>query len=247
MTAKLIQLQPHLDRKRAREVLRRKLEGGGNQDMVADYAKMFMDNVQVEAMRRLKAMMTSDQAEGRKGEREPAHAMDAAAYTMPPAGMVPPEPKHFYGSKYDADLSIDEIIKRLRADILDTKKKKGSPMAGARITVRKRSVTHYWGITITVRTFAENPINPAYVKLLGPRCDYNNLFDLSPGDRPDKYTRRARQAIIQLEALAKAYNHDRSDSQTDYFDVRFYLDVDFDSGFEHNAEDALRKEMFPHE
>jgi hypothetical protein len=34
---------------------------------------------------------------------------------------------------------------------------------------------------------------------------------------------------------------------TDYFDVRFYLDVDFDYKLEDNAEDELRKEIFPHD
>jgi hypothetical protein len=57
----------------------------------------------------------------------------------------------------------------------------------------------------------------------------------TPFDQPRKvsapWTTEGERILKHVESLANAYNFDGSDSQSDYFDVNFYLNVQYDWDF----------------
>lgn len=137
--------------------------------------------------------------------------------TPPPAPKAKPPPveppSHFEGSKYQAtkDLRTVEIAKLIRKDLKAAfPGVKFSVTCGSghnAIDVEIKSLPH--GVT-TVR-------NPHYI----------------PGSNdPAKQCHTTEEAMAfekQVEAVVNAYNFDRSDIQSDYFNVNFYESVKWSS------------------
>lgn len=106
-----------------------------------------------------------------------------------------------YGAKYEADLTLVEIAKRMREDI-KAAKKAGRLPADVKAAVRCSNGT---GIGIFweargVLTIEHDDDRHVY---LAPNKRYQEI---------DKV----------LAEIHAAYNHDGSDVQTDYFDVKYY-------------------------
>jgi hypothetical protein len=124
-----------------------------------------------------------------------------------------------YGSKYDKNLSTTEIAARIRADIKAAQKAGALPSL-LKVSVRKR---HHNAIDLVVT-----------------ECPFMVLNTAPRGDRrADIYTPRAVELINALDAMADAYNHDGSDIQTDYFDVKFYCSVTFANSVTASEREAI--------
>lgn len=106
-----------------------------------------------------------------------------------------------YGAKYEADLTLAEIAKRMREDI-KAAKKSGRLPADVKAAVRCGK-----GTGIGIFWEAEG------VLTIGHTSKHNAF--LVPTERYDEI----QQVLVEIHA---AYNHDGSDVQTDYFDVRYY-------------------------
>ena len=117
---------------------------------------------------------------------------------------------NFIGNKYNSDLSTVECAKLIRKELKEKFKN---------IVFSIHSEYYSMGSSITIRILncGFNFVNPLY---------NSNNFSV---DVP-YYTEKALQLLNEIKKTAQQYNYDRSDSQTDYFDNHFYLDVDFKRG-----------------
>jgi hypothetical protein len=116
------------------------------------------------------------------------------------------------GSKYLAsrDLDIKAIAKLVRADI------KALKLPGVECSV---SIERYsGGQSINVR------VKAAPVQIWTDEYIAANPHDYFEGDRR---TEEAQALLAALESTLQAYNMDRSDTQSDYFHVRFYGHAEF--------------------
>jgi hypothetical protein len=122
-----------------------------------------------------------------------------------------------YGDKYERDLDVDVIAKRVRADI------KAAVAAGelpaAKYSVRISRYSMGRSLTVTVDELPFAVCNPERV-----RRDV-----LEPHDRSTLLlrTEEAQAAMAKVEAIVDAYNFDGSRPQEDYSHVNFYGHVSF--------------------
>jgi hypothetical protein len=142
-----------------------------------------------------------------------------------------------------------EILAELKAAAKDSK----SPLFGLRITLRE---PHHKSFNVTL---ADAPF-AIYQTGERERVEYSTRRNNHPVAQNDKgegllwHTAAADAAISAVEAIAGEWNYDRSDIQTDYFDVGFYLSVSFNAdqaGAERHAmllaggtKDARRAQVF---
>lgn len=119
------------------------------------------------------------------------------------------------GAKYDASLSKAEIAARIRADIKAAQK--AGDLPAMTVSVRCRTATYSKAIDIRITAWS------------GPICSTKRVREDMTGayTHTPMYSRAALALLDSVKAIADAYNYDRSDMQTDYFDVNFYLSVDF--------------------
>ena len=117
------------------------------------------------------------------------------------------------GAKYDRNLSTTEIAKLIRADI-KTAIKAGQLPKGIKVGVRSRYFAGGSSIDLTITAFPGQVLNPASV--------YANALSVFEERSRPYYSQAVRQALATLDGLMDAYNHDASDSMSDYFDVKFY-------------------------
>jgi hypothetical protein len=140
---------------------------------------------------------------------------------------------YFAGSKYDPKLDIAEIAKRVRAEIKDACKAGTLPQGAYRVTISRFSGGR--SLTVRVAPHAAFPLlNPERARLEAtqpgaffPDCHY------------PRYTPEARAMLDQLRAIVGAYQYDRSDAQSDYFDVNFYEHVNVDGDAEAASRAAI--------
>lgn len=133
----------------------------------------------------------------------------------------------WYGEKYDdvpRSCTTSVITKALREEIKTIRKVAKKVSSGAGIELHdpigdapagiKFSITtpNYGSISITIRNI---PDQWGWVQ----KDRYNN------GHIADWPSEALRTLGHALRDLANAYNHDNSDTMTDYFDKRFFLDV----------------------
>jgi hypothetical protein len=119
-----------------------------------------------------------------------------------------------FGSKYEQtkDLNHKDLKKLMQADLKVIAKKHG-----CKLTLRER---HYGSMYVTVREPSFKIVNPAAV-------EHTVTQPHEPMPRGlNRYTDAFLGLEREIEAALGAYNYDRSDIQTDYFNVRFYLHVE---------------------
>jgi hypothetical protein len=137
-------------------------------------------------------------------------------------------PDGWFGAKYDPKRSLTDVAKMIREEVKLLRKIGNlesdgavaipSPIAdmpaGIKVSVRQ---PHYGAIDITLKGI---PQDWGWAKGTDHRAPW----------RGEHWMRTpAFEALVkELKTLMGAYNYDRSDIMTDYFDVRFYGNVDID-------------------
>lgn len=146
------------------------------------------------------------------------------------------DPRH-YGARYDAAKSVDEIPALIRSEI------KAAVAAGelprGKYSVRRRRCTHSWAIDVRIADLAGVRLHNLE-RLLADRDDPHTY---RPEYTCPRYTPEAKAVLEKVRAVLASYNHDGSDSMTDYFDVRFYGDADFDHEWESERREVELAEL----
>lgn len=126
-------------------------------------------------------------------------------YTPPGAG-IPRSGEMYsrsYGAKYDRDLPNTEIARLIRADI------KAAQKAG------------WLPPTMKIRTFQGSGGGSINVRALGVSREWQRHDDTEFGWREIRNP-EAQELERRLDRILNSYNHDGSEMQMDYHDVRYY-------------------------
>lgn len=142
------------------------------------------------------------------------------------------------GSNYGTTqrLDIADIAKMVRADIKAAKKAGKLPKKGLKTSVRIGRYSGGQSLDITVKTVPFQVLNPEW--LVWEASD-EGQYGCGPAGL-DRYTSKAQKTLDLLKGILQSYNRDNSDSMSDYFDVRFYGDVRFDSDLTRAERAAFR-------
>lgn len=150
-----------------------------------------------------------------------------------------------YGYRYGEaeNLTTAEIAKRMRADIAQAIGEGLLPGKPVQISVRSDSFSGGSSIDITVKNWPEVWTECDGTKR-GSRRTYedgssvatacSNHWCAARNDSPHAsthlvLTEEGEAAQMTLERIHNAYNHDGSETQIDYFDVRYYGHVEFET------------------
>jgi len=125
-----------------------------------------------------------------------------------------PQYKNVKGSKFDKALTTTEIAARIRTDLKYAVK--AGELPAMKYSVRK---TDHNAIRVEMTSPPFGVLDE--LRVLN---DAKHKYD----DTRPWMSEEAARVLRAVEAVAEAYNYDRSDSMTDYFDVNFYLTVDYD-------------------
>ena len=132
----------------------------------------------------------------------------------------------FKGEKFERDLNVSDIAKRIRKEIL-AKKKAGEFPKGLKTSVRIQRYSGGQSLNITVKDFGFAPTNPEYVEFREQAGSDWHLTGIH-GQAPERYNEKATKILGELKEMRTAYNRDNSDIMVDYFDVNFYGSVEVD-------------------
>lgn len=123
-----------------------------------------------------------------------------------------------YGSKYDATKNLNraEIAKLIRADIKALVADGTLPKA--KYSVRVRSFSGGGAIDIKYSHVVED----GFMLHNAERLEFDIVHGSREFTRLPLYSERATHITKTLDSIMSAYNFDGSDSQSDYFHVRFY-------------------------
>lgn len=116
--------------------------------------------------------------------------------------------RNFKGAKYDANMDVVEIAKRLRSEIKEEVKAGRLPKGKYSVRIDRYSMGQSIDINIMD---VEGPI-------LNPDHDRMSADE----EKRRYYVPKIHEALAKLEGMLQAYNRDNSDTMTDYFDVKFY-------------------------
>lgn len=137
------------------------------------------------------------------------------------------KPNNIVGDKYETTKSLDvaEIAKLVRKDIKSCKKIGVIPK-GAKVSVRISRFSGGTSIDMTIREVPGMQVhNPAWLDWgINPETKhkaYPTLVELP------RYTPEAKDLKETLTSIVNRYNYDKSDSMTDYYNVRFYEHITF--------------------
>lgn len=138
------------------------------------------------------------------------------------------------GSKYRAteSLSLVHVAKLIRADIKEAIRA-GMLPEGLTTSVRVR---HHSSIDIAVTAAPFEVLSRAYLLV-------HEVLPHVHAPRISRYTPLTLCALARLEDIADAYNFDRSEIESDYFNVRFYGHPSVSYLLEAQARDALKAEL----
>ncbi len=105
----------------------------------------------------------------------------------------------FVGSKYNSNMSLDEIKENVEKDINEAIKKGELP--AMKFTIKKHTFSMGRELIITVRKFLQKPINESFDK---------------------EYIEN------KIKEIADEYNWTEEDIMADYYSTSFYVSVRFD-------------------
>lgn len=127
--------------------------------------------------------------------------------------------------KYDPKLSREDIKARILADLKAAVASGDLP--ACKPTLREGTGVGTLSITVTLRDLAVPALRPEYVRY---ECGAGAEPEPYPGRwrNDSRHTEAAVKALARAEEIAGAYNFDKSDIQTDYFHVGYYLHVQLD-------------------
>jgi len=126
-------------------------------------------------------------------------------------------PYKFVGSKYDPDLDVVEIAKRVRKDL------KGE-YPGCRFSVRIQRFSMGRSLDVTIKHTDLQVVNPDWVRF---RVENPGWHD-ARSNAPAPYTSEGEALFKRVKEIVQAYNFDDSDSMSDYYHVNFSQKVEFD-------------------
>ena len=118
-----------------------------------------------------------------------------------------------YGNKYDKDLNVVEIAKRIRADIKQVIADGVIPAIKTSVRISRYSMGRSIDIYITEAPFVV--VNPEWT---AARASGASVREMDGIGQLTAEAKRVRAVVADIRA---AYNYDRSDSMTDYYDVNF--------------------------
>lgn len=139
------------------------------------------------------------------------------------------------GTKFEAtkDMGIVDIAKLVKADIAQAVKNGDLPK-GLKVGIRTSRYSGGQSMSVTIKAAPGVQIyNPDRV-----------AFDAKPrneqtGSTPTWLSTEALVINNRIEAIVEAFNFDNSDPVTDYFNVKFYGNVQFDSKLIQDSRSAL--------
>jgi hypothetical protein len=132
----------------------------------------------------------------------------------------------FIGSKYNetANLGISDIAKLVRTELKAT-----YPNCKFSVTIDRYSGGQSMDVTIKSTDF--NPFSSefiAHLKSNNPLREWNANTQFVYQSTPT-YSKEYEELEQKVRAILNQYNYDDTDTQRDYFDVRFYSHVRFDN------------------
>jgi len=153
-----------------------------------------------------------------------------------------------YGPKYERDLTIVEIAKRLRAEIKAAVKEGKLPKCKYSVRISRYSGGR--SLNVAIKDYPKPIHNRRHLeldhelskgsKLLGLK-KYQDLW--AERETMPQYTEELVDLIRTLEMGASQWNYDGSDPQTDYFNVNYYSHVDIDCEQAHAEWERVTKEI----
>ena len=132
-----------------------------------------------------------------------------------------------YGQHYDSNLEIKQITKNIRKELKELTK------LGFKFSVRS-----HWG-TLTVAIRVNVLVIPEDWGLFNPHYNQELAWKISVGqitswytdkDPREIYTELGKQFCKTMRTLCNQWNYDKSDSQIDYFDTNYYLQISSPKG-----------------
>ena len=119
------------------------------------------------------------------------------------------------------DLNYSDIAKQIRKDLKEEFKK------DFKFSVQTNTYAGWWSIDLYILKWNIDFYTPEYTRafiLYWDTClqRYRDEMDSLYSER---YTREGKNAIAKVERIHNQYNHNNSDSMTDYYDVNYAWQV----------------------
>ncbi len=142
-----------------------------------------------------------------------------------------------YGAKYDKNLGTKEIAAAFRQDV-KTAKAKGELPKDLKLSVTMDRFAGGSSIHVDIKGGLGCPLfNPEWLEAVAAAGnDWNR-------PNSERYNPEAAAIEKKLEGMLQAYNHDGSDSQSDYFDVKLYGHVRFHWEFEKECRETEEADL----
>lgn len=143
------------------------------------------------------------------------------------------------GKKYTPGMSTKDIAATLRAEV-KAAIAKGDLPKGLKVSVRYRSFSGGSSIDLRVTAVPAGFVikNPERVK-----HDLRTHYAYTPDFHCPIFTPEATALKDKLQGMMNAWNYDRSDIQTDYFDVKFYGHAEFSYDLTNAEEEAIKAQF----
>lgn len=125
-----------------------------------------------------------------------------------------------YGEKYDANLSTTQVAALVRGQIKAAVK--AGELPAGKYSVRSSSYSMGSSINIRISGLSGQVFEPEYLTNGDKYLNGPSVEDATGWHRPSRYAAPVLVAVKKVEEMLAAYNHDGSDIQSDYFDVKFY-------------------------
>ncbi len=145
-----------------------------------------------------------------------------------------------YGKKHDRNLGVKEIAKMMRQEIKNSINA-GTIPKGTKVSVRIERYSMGQSIDINLTEFPIQFLNIWRVKFLQdhPHICLSDIPESHPAR--EMYTPIASKTLAELKRIHSLWNHDGSDSMTDYFDVNYYGDATFGWELDSKQHKALKE------
>lgn len=137
----------------------------------------------------------------------------------------------FTGEKYNTKMTTKEIAKAVR-DEVKAALKSGALPAGAKISVRLDQGSTSSSIYVTVKELPEGVCCPFTAEYLTYYKEARPRGFVEPFRGENRFVPPVAKMLRTLEEMLNAYNRDRSDTQSDYFNRRFWDNVSLDYNLE---------------
>ena len=137
-----------------------------------------------------------------------------------------------YGKKYDDNLDIKDIAKKIRADIKAEIASGGLPKGKYSVTIKRYSGGQSMSITMSDLANGSELLNAKF---------FDNSIPGGYNHDESRYTEVGEALLKKVKRMVGAYNYDGSEPMVDYFNVNFYshvnIDYDYENELSYNEEE----------